>query len=143
MKSIPKSEGPRDPDVLEGACQGELHPQAVRGIREYNAGEYYEAHEYLELAWRDTKTAERDLYQGVLQVGVAYYQIQRGNYRGALKMFQRARGLLGPLPNGCRGIAVAQLRKDAEKVERVLRDLGPARIGDFDPGLFQPVPMLD
>lgn len=143
MKSIPNEEEERDPEVLESACRGKMHPLARKGIQEYNAGEYYEAHEFLELAWRDTETAERDLYQGVLQVGVAYYQIQRGNYRGALKMFKRAHRLLNPLPDRCRGVVVAALRRDAERVEGALREAGPEGIADFDAGLFQPVPLVD
>ncbi len=118
-----------------------MHPQARKGIREYNAGEYYEAHEYLELAWRDTDSPGRDLYQGILQVGVAYYHVQRGNYRGALKMFNRARNLLQHLPDVCQGVDVATLRRDADRVESVLREKGPVRINDIDSGLFQPVPV--
>ena len=128
-------------DSLSGFCKRDLHPRARKGIQEYNAGEYYEAHEYLELAWRDTDSPGRDLYQGILQVGVAYYQIQRGNYRGALKMFKRARGLLQPLPDVCQGVKVAALRRDAKRVEDLLREKGPDRMHEIDPAQFQPVPL--
>lgn len=141
MKSPPESRR-ENREAVERACRGEIHPLARKGIREYNAGEYYEAHESLELAWRDTATAERDLYQGVLQVGVAYYQIQQGNYRGALKMFQRARRLLDTLPERCRGVDVAEFRRDAERVEGALREVGPEGIEDIDTGLFQSVPLV-
>jgi len=34
-------------------CQGTLHPKAIEGLRLFNDGEYFEAHEELETAWRD------------------------------------------------------------------------------------------
>lgn len=141
MTSPPDPREKSGQESLPGFCRGEMHPRARKGIQEYNAGEYYEAHEYLELAWRDTDSPGRDLYQGILQVGVAYYQIQRGNYRGALKMFNRARDLLQSLPDVCQGVDVAVLRRDAKRVEDILREKGPEEMDEIDPGRFQPVPM--
>jgi len=143
MKSPPDPDETGVEESLSAFCRGEMHPQARKGIREFNAGEYYEAHEYLELAWRDTDSPGRDLYQGILQVGVAYYHIQRGNYRGALKMFNRARDLLQPLPDMCQGVDVKKLRKDAEEVESALREKGADGIQNFNFDLFQPVLFKD
>ena len=66
----------------------------------------------------------RQLYQGVLQVGIAYYQITRGNGRGALKMLLRSIQWLAPLPDVCQGINVAQLRADAAAVRAELERVG-------------------
>lgn len=95
-----------------------LHPQARIGIRLFNAGEYYRAHDHLELAWRDSPGEEGVLYQGILQVGIAYYHIQRGNDRGALKMFHRARQNLTVLPGEYLGIDLEQLQADAKLIEK-------------------------
>jgi predicted metal-dependent hydrolase len=111
----------------------------IKGIHEFNAGAYFEQHETLETAWRAESGPIRQLYQGILQVGVAYYQIQRHNYNGALKMFQRAWQYLTPLPGVCQGVDVAQLRTDAQAARTELERLGPARIADFNPVLFKPV----
>lgn len=120
----------------------QLHPDAQRGLELFNRGKYFEAHEHLELAWMGTPSPERDLYQGLLQVGVGYFQIERGNYRGALKMFKRGRRNLQPLPDQLLGIDIAQLLVDAHRVESTLRSLGPARIGDFDTSIFQEIPLM-
>lgn len=53
-------------------------------------GNYCNCHDALEEAWRRDERPGRELYQGLLQVGIAYYQIERGNTRGALKMLLRA-----------------------------------------------------
>jgi len=130
---------PPEQTVLEQTCQAPLAEIALRGLRLYNQGEYFEAHESLEAAWRQDQTPGRELYQGVLQVGIAYLQIERGNYNGALKMFLRARQWLDPLPDQCRGVDVAQLRKDAQNAQAALKALGRERIGEFDRTLFKPV----
>ena len=78
----------------------------------------------------------RDLYRGILQVGIAYYQIEQGNYRGAVKMLLRVRQWLDPLPAVCRGVDVAGLRADVERVYQALTALGPERIASFDRALL-------
>ena len=83
--------------------------------------------------------AGRDLYRGILQVGIAYYQIEQGNYRGAVKMLLRVRQWLAPLPPVCRGVDVAALRDDVERAYSALMTLGPDRVEDFDRQLFKPV----
>ena len=81
----------------------------------------------------------RDLYRAILQVGVAYYQIERGNYRGAVKMLQRSVQWLYHLPDSCQGIDVARLRRDSYAVRAALQRLGPERFAEFDRALLKPL----
>jgi len=90
-----------------------------------------------------TESPERDLYQGILQIGLAYYQITRGNYRGSLKMFQRGFRNLSPLGDASLGIDLAQLLEDARIVEAALRRIGPKNIGQLERDLIKPVPEID
>lgn len=124
---------------IEQALTGELHPIALKGIQAFNAGDYFMAHEDLETAWRDERGAVRDVYRAILQIGLGYYHIQRGNYRGAVKMFQRCRQWLDPFPDACRGINLAQLRADMMRAEAELLRLGPDRLRAFNPILMRPV----
>jgi len=124
---------------LAADCGGELSALAVKGIALFNAQSYFEAHEELELAWGEDQGPGRELYRGMLQVAVAYLQITRGNYRGALKMFLRLRQWLDPMPATCRGVDVAQLRQDALAARAALEALGPDHLADFDRQLLQPV----
>lgn len=116
-----------------------LPPLAQEGVAQFNAKAYYEQHESFEHAWRAEPGPVRQLYQGILQVGVAYYQIQRKNYVGARKMFMRAWQYLNVLPAVCQGVDVAQLRRDAQTAQAMLENLGPERMGEFDMRLLQPV----
>ena len=91
-----------------------IHPKALEGIQLFNAGEYWHAHEALEIAWLAEPGEIRNLYRGILQAGVAYLHIQRGNYRGAIKVALRAEGWLRSFPDICLGIDVARLRTDLQ-----------------------------
>lgn len=110
-----------------------------QGLVEFNAREFYEAHEYLEHAWMDETAPIRDLYRGILQVAVAYYHIESGNYRGALKMFLRALQWLEPMPDICHGINVYKLRQDSNHARREMEKLGSANLAEFDLSLLLPV----
>lgn len=115
----------------------QLHPQARAGIELFNQGEFHAAHDALELAWLETESPERDLYQGILQIGLAYYQISRGNYRGALKMFQRGQRNLDHLARDMLGVNVEKLQGDARLAEQKLRELGQDGLHLFPPHLIQ------
>lgn len=125
--------------LIREAIQQPMPVLVHQGLEEFNAGEYYEAHETLEHAWMDEEGVIRDLYRGILQVAVAYYQIQRQNYRGALKMFLRSLQWLEPLPDVCQGINVDKLRLDSRRARQQLERLGSQRISEYDMGLLKPV----
>jgi len=129
-----------DAAALSDDCAGALSALAQQGIALFNQQEYFEAHEVLEHAWNEESGPVRELYRGILQVAVAYLQIERHNYNGALKMFLRLRQWLDPLPDKCRGVDVAQLRADALAAREELERLGAERIGEFDRALFRPLP---
>jgi hypothetical protein len=97
-----------------------LDPRAIKGIHLFNQKKFFEAHEELELAWRDEPGEIRDLYRGILQIGVAYYHIQHKNLTGAQKMFIRAEKWLASYTGHYLGINVGKLKKDATKISRLL-----------------------
>jgi hypothetical protein len=109
---------------------GALSNLALKGL-EVCQGEYFDALEFLEEAWKDDET-HRELYRAILQVAVAYLQIERGNYNGAVKMFLRLRQWIDPLPDRCQGVDVAGLRADAYAVQQRLVSQGRERIDGFD-----------
>ena len=125
--------------ALDCGCHEPLPPLAVAGVEKFNAGEYYPQHDLFEEQWMKTESPVRDLYRAILQVGIAYYQIERGNYRGALKMLLRSVQWLLILPDECQGIDVQQLRADAARVRAELETLSPETLDQFDRTLLKPV----
>lgn len=127
---------------LDCECQEELPPLARAGVEQFNSGQYYRQHDLFEELWVNTETPVRDLYRAILQVGVAYYQITRGNHRGALKMLLRSVQWLSRLPDVCQGVDVKQLREDSYRVRAELERLKPEDIATFDRRLLKPVKMV-
>ncbi len=128
-----------DPEVmerLECECGQALPATAVEGLAQFNRGEFYRQHDLFEALWAQTEGPVRDLYRAILQVGVAYYQIERGNFAGALKMLQRSVQWLYLLPDTCQGIDVARLRRDSYAVRAALQRLGPDHLRELDRSLL-------
>jgi uncharacterized protein len=90
-------------------------------------GHYFEAHEELELAWRMAEPDERDFFQGLVHVTVAWYQAGRGNRNGCARQLEKAERRLGPYGPEHRGVDVAavlaQVRAAAAVVEGGSLDL--------------------
>jgi predicted metal-dependent hydrolase len=122
-----------------GDCEGALHPRARVGLVLFNQGRYFEAHEELEMAWREERGRVRRLYQGILEAGVTYLHIRRGNYVGALKVYMRSMRWLTQWPEICRGTNVGQLRRDLEAAIAEMRRLGPTGLGEMDPTFFKQI----
>ena len=119
-------------------CPQPLPDTVLRGLEYFNSGKFYEAHEYLEIAWRAEKGPIRDLYRVILQVGVGYYHLQRGNLTGARKLFSRARRCLQIYSATQCGIDLAGLLADMDAVEAAMQP--PERLRDrIQAGLFKPV----
>ncbi len=123
-------------------CNGALHERARLGIQLFNEGRYFEAHEELEAAWRDEKGRIRELYQGILEAGVTYLHITRGNYAGAVKVYKRSMRWLKDWPDNCRGVDVDRLRRDLGAAIAEVERLGESGIAGFDRSLLHPVAML-
>jgi predicted metal-dependent hydrolase len=112
---------------------------ALKGIEEFNRGEFYECHEYLEEAWMQEKRRVRFLYQGILQVGVGFYHLRNGNWRGATGLLRNGTVRLREFEPETLGLDVARLIRESERCLRELEELGRERIGDFDQALVPKV----
>lgn len=120
-------------------CTGTIHPQARKGLQLFNTGEYFEAHEALEDAWNAEQGQAKNLYRGILQVAVVYLHITRGNYWGAVKVYERSVKWLKDIPDICKGIRVGILKLDAQQVMVEIQKLGEEKIAEFDRGLLKSV----
>ena len=93
---------------------------------------FFEQHETLELLWRDTAAPVRDLYHGILQIGVGFHHWRRGNFHGASVLLEEGIARLGPFAPSCQGIDVAGLLAEAIGAHAELIRLGPERMSEFD-----------
>jgi predicted metal-dependent hydrolase len=102
------------------------------GLAAIRRGEYFEAHEELEDAWRAAPREERDFYQGLVHVAVAWYQAGRGNRVGCERQLEKAARRLGPYAPEHKGVEVdavlRQVERAAELVDGGSLDLPPAAV---------------
>jgi uncharacterized protein len=100
-----------------------------RGLDLARAGEYFAAHEALEDAWRAADPAEKDFFQGLVHVVVAWYQAGRGNEVGCTRQLEKAVRRLGPFAPSHRGVDVAALLRQVEAaLAKGTLDLDPLEI---------------
>src|SRR5439155_26170508 len=104
----------------------------LEGIAQFNRGEFFEQHETLEVLWRAETRDIRYLYQGILQIGVAFHHLRRLNHHGTVYMLTRGPRYLAPFAPRCQRVDVRQLLEDAAAALRAVERLGPTRLGEFD-----------
>lgn len=90
------------------------------GIELWGQQRFFEAHECLEAVWHAAPDADRDLWQGVIQLAVAGVHLQRGNRDGARAILAKAGARLAPYPPVRRGIDVAAARSAVARADAVL-----------------------
>jgi predicted metal-dependent hydrolase len=118
---------------MRTACDAPAPAALVQAIHEFNAGEFFEQHETLELLWRATSGEIRHLYEGILQVGVGMHHLLRNrNYHGAMVKLDHGIRLLEAFPPRCHGVDVARLRRDATLARSHLLELGATRLDAFE-----------
>jgi predicted metal-dependent hydrolase len=110
----------------------ELPDLVLEGIEEFNRGEFFECHEYLEEAWMQESGRVRYLYQGILQVGVGFYHLENGNWRGATGLLRNGTIRLKEFEPVTLGVDVAKLVRESERCLQELESLGRERISEFD-----------
>src|SRR5690348_2187221 len=84
------------------------------GLQLIRSGEYFAAHEELELVWRASAPEERDFFQGLVHVAVAWYQAGRGRPVATERQLEKAARRLGPFTPAHRGVDVADVLAQVE-----------------------------
>jgi len=127
---------------LSGDCAASAPAELIQAIAEFNAGEFFEQHETLELLWRATPGEIRHLYEGILQVGVGMHHLFKNhNFHGAAVKLDHGIRLLSAFPSVCHGVDVDRLRRDATAARQKLLELGPEGVEQFPPELTPRVHM--
>lgn len=92
-------------------------PRAIEGVRRFNAGAYFEAHEAFEELLDEVEGDDRwALLLALIQVAVGYHKAANG-HPGAARMLRLGGEKLAPFPATACGVAVEVLR------QRVAEDL--------------------
>ena len=114
------------------SCGDPPPPLLLEGIAQFNRGEFFEQHETLEELWRAETRNIRYLYQGILQIGVAFHHLRKRNHHGTVYMLTRGQGYLAPFAPRCQGVDVQALLEAAAAALDEVNRLGAARLHEFD-----------
>jgi predicted metal-dependent hydrolase len=91
------------------------------GLELIRQGRYFEAHEELEIVWRAADPAERDFYQGLVHVAVAWYQAGRGRPIATASQLDKATRRLGAFAPQHLGVDVASVLAQVAVARDVVR----------------------
>ena len=85
----------------------------AQGLRLFNAEEFFECHEVLELAWTPEHGPRRLFLQALIHVAVACHHSRRGNPEGSVRQLRKALRKLAPYLPECEEVDTARLERDA------------------------------
>ena len=92
------------------------------GLRLARAGAFFEAHEAFEDAWRVCADEERDFFQGLVHVAVAWYQAGRDRPVATASQLEKAARRLAPFAPEHREVDVADVLEQVERAQARVAD---------------------
>ena|ERR1035438_5552740 len=111
----------------------------AKGLRLYDAGEFFAAHEAWETVWLGAREPDKTFLQGLIQVTAAFYHLQRNNPLGTVLLLQAALRRLERYPACYGGLSVTLLCNDIRERLLMLEVGNPAR--QPIPARIRPCPM--
>ncbi len=114
----------------------DLEEAVARAATLFNAGLYFEFHEILEGYWMSqAKGPTRQFLQGLIQIAIGFYQIERQNPVGSLAQFQKGLEKVEGLGDRYLGVELGQFLAAVRRCRDAVAALGEARIAEFDRAL--------
>ena len=104
---------PSDPLAPMDAAERALY---IRGAQEFNAEEFFEAHEVWEELWRDEGSEVRRYYQGLIQVAAGFVKYGRDQPKGVVSLLRAGLDKLGPYGDSHLGIALQPLTSEVRRI---------------------------
>lgn len=89
-------------------------PPALHNFIElFNASEFWESHEVLEVPWRENRS---NFYKGLILYASAFVHLQRGNAKGVRAQLRKTQRHLKPYAPGYLGTDVAGILATAARI---------------------------
>ncbi|MBI4422665.1 MAG: DUF309 domain-containing protein [Elusimicrobia bacterium] len=133
----------RKPRYLEALRQAAALPGELEGLARdvevarilFNAGLFFDCHEYLEPPWREAGGRVKRVLQGIIQAGAGMHKLEQGSFVGCARLLKEAAAKLAEAQGaGLRafGLAVAEAAGRAAHEE-----LTPERAPRFQEGALE------
>jgi hypothetical protein len=86
-----------------------MHDRLAEGIKFFNAGNYFEAHEVWEDMWRESPEPLRSFCQGLIHAAVGLHHLERNNHLGASAQIEKSLRKLRPYGDEYCGVDLIEL----------------------------------
>ena len=110
-------------------------------VGEFNRQAFFKCHETLEALWMGEPGPIRQLYKGILQLGVAFYHLQAGRARSAAFLLERASNYLQPFAPHCMGLDLEHLLTRVSYCLEQVRQYATGHLDQFDWGCIPQIQM--
>ena len=78
----------------------------------FNAGLFFESHEWLEGIWKTTRGPSTEFHHGLIQTAAAFYHYEKGNMHGSRTLLSKGLTKLAAYPDAYLGIDLGRLKAD-------------------------------
>jgi predicted metal-dependent hydrolase len=99
--------------VHKPGTQSEYQAKFRRGLEQFNAGQFFDAHESWEEIWLSSPEPHKTFLQGIIQISAAFHHYTYGNMRGTRSLLEAGLRRVGPFPPQYAGIHLELLREAA------------------------------
>ena len=123
---------PRNLPLLTDEEFLERLPVVAQGIREFNAGLFFQSHETLEDVWIVSPWPVRNFLQAIIQVAAAFVHLKRDQYAGTHHLLAEAILKLESFAPRYLGVDVERLLAEARRCREEVLALGQDRLHLFD-----------
>ncbi len=113
-----------------------------RGIEEFNAGRYFEAHEVLEDLWHEYRETDRSFIQGLIQLSAGFYHFQCANWKGATSQLTKGMKKLEPYMPQHLGLDLTKFLNESGDYLKLTRDAMEGKIDSPDLADFPRISVL-
>ncbi len=93
----------------------------LKGIKIFNDGDYFAAHDFFEVLWHFAESKNRNLFQGLTQLSVSCFHFVSGNLSGSLSQLEKAEAKLSFYFPDYMEINLTQLSSDIKEFKAEIK----------------------
>ena len=99
----------------------------------FNHHLFFEVHEVLEPQWMQEQGEIKKFLQGLIQIAVAFYHLERGNLAGARSLLHEGLMKIAPHSPACLGVELRDFIAGLEECRQIISGLSPETCQQFSP----------
>ncbi len=99
----------------------------------FNHHLFFEVHEVLEPQWMQEQGELKKFLQGLIQIAVAFYHLERGNLMGTRSLLHEGLIKISPHSPACLGVELRDFIAGLEECRQVILGLSPETYRQFSP----------